>query len=113
MSAATESPIVGSTVNTTTEHPATTSVAPPVEESKGTEQLTTEINKDVNPSEPPTASEAAATTTSAEEPSKEHKVSKKETQITATPITSGTLGYKAPGIMRFVQIIFSSFDQWG
>ena len=33
-------------------------------------------------------------------PSKEQKIGKKETQITATPITSGTLGYKAPGLMR-------------
>lgn len=53
-----------------------------------------------------TAAAGAATST---EP-KEEKVNKKETAVTATPITSGTLGYKAPGLVN--QLRFKKHHFW-
>lgn len=78
-----------------------------VEASEAFQDAHTGEGKDSTVTEPTAILEAkpAETTASAisepkEEPSKEQKISKKETQITATPITSGNLGYKAPGLMR-------------
>ena len=57
--------------------------------------------------EPALAAETNPTTTETTDasnvsaPTAEEKVGKKETQITATPVTSGVLGYKAPGLMRY------------
>ena len=98
MSAATESatfaPATQPEVTQSTgvvEPPTTETTAAPVAEAAPT---TTEATK---------AADIPVTTDGATveaPPSDEKNLSKKETQITATPITSGVLGYKAPGILR-------------
>lgn len=57
--------------------------AEPVEDAKG---------ESVEPSPP----ERTGTT--------EEKVGKDEVKVTATPVTNGVLGYKAPGLIRYVSL---------
>ena len=52
------------------------------------------------------ASKAEGTAEGVTPVNKEEKVSKKDVKITAEPVTSGVLGYKAPGIIRYGSMAF-------
>ena len=97
MSAATETTPVPAA---TEPHVAETTSS--VEPSETFKDAHTGESKDATSTEPAVTSEIKPQEgAKLEEPAtKEEKVGKKEAKITATPITNGNLGYKAPGLMR-------------
>ncbi|KAL9049804.1 MAG: hypothetical protein Q9162_007012 [Coniocarpon cinnabarinum] len=93
-----------------TETNATPVVQPEVAQSTGNVEAS-DAFKDASEAKDTSVSKASDSTSgpdadTVQSPTQEEKVGKKETQITAAPITKGTLGYKAPGFvsqLRFKQ----------
>lgn len=66
----------------------------------GTDALTADSRPEVQP-----------TTTPAAELPKEEKVGEDEVKIEAQPVAEGVLGYKAPGLIKFVNTFKTTFLQ--
>lgn len=95
MSAVTETPVVNEP-NVTSSGGYVDAAENFTKSHSGPEGATTAVPAAVTSTPPVASTDATTTGATTEEP-----VGKKETEITAAPITSGVLGYKAPGPLAF------------